>query len=152
MTSDAATPEEYIMNLPEERKGAISSLRKTILDNLPKGFEEVMNYGMIGYVVPHSTYPGGYHCTPELPLPFMSIASQKNFVALYHMGIYADKSLHDWFVSEYPKYAKTKLDMGKSCIRFKKIELIPYDLIGNLCSKMAVDQWIELYESNIKSR
>ncbi|NNJ88525.1 MAG: DUF1801 domain-containing protein [Eudoraea sp.] len=152
MTSDAATPEEYIKNLPEDRKSAISTLRKTILANLPKGYEEVMNYGMIGYVVPHSIYPGGYHCTPELPLPFMSIASQKNYVAFYHSGIYADKSLHDWFVSEYPKYVKTKLDMGKSCVRFKKVELIPYALIGDLCTKMTVDQWIELYESNIKSK
>ncbi len=152
MTSDAATPEEYIMNLPEDRKSAISSLRKTILANLPEGFEEVMNYGMIGYVVPHSIYPDGYHCTPELPLPFISIASQKNFIALYHMGIYAEKSLHDWFVSEYPKHVKTKLDMGKSCIRFKRIEQIPYDLLGELCSKMTVDEWIELYESNVKSR
>jgi hypothetical protein len=152
MTSDAATPEEYIRNLPEERKSAISSLRKTILANLPKGFEEVMSYGMIGYVVPHTIYPNGYHCNPELPLPFINIASQKNFVALYHSGIYADKSLHDWFVTQYPKHVKTKLDMGKSCVRFKKVELIPYELLGDLCSKMTVDQWIELYESNIKSR
>ncbi len=152
MKSDAATPEEYIKNLPEDRKRAISSLRKTIRAKLPKGFEEVMSYGMIGYVVPHSLYPGGYHCSPELPLPFINIASQKNFVALYHSGIYADKSLHDWFVSEYPKHVKTKLDMGKSCIRFKKVELIPYELLGDLCTKMTVDQWIELYERNIKSR
>lgn len=152
MTSDAATPEEYIKNLPEDRKRAISALRKIILANLPKGFKEVMSYGMIGYVVPHSIYPDGYHCSPELPLPFMNIASQKNFVALYHMGIYADKSLHDWFVTEYPKHVKTKLDMGKSCVRFKKVALIPYELIGDLCSKMTVEQWIELYESNIKSR
>ncbi len=152
MTSDAATPEEYIRNLPEDRKSAISTLRKTILANLPKGFKEVMSYGMIGYVVPHSIYPGGYHCSPELPLPFINIASQKNFVALYHSGIYADKSLHDWFVSEYPKHVKTKLDMGKSCVRFKKVELIPYELLGDLCTKMTVEQWIELYELNIKSR
>jgi hypothetical protein len=152
MKSDAATPEEYIENLPEDRKRAISALRKTILANLPKGFEEVMSYGMLGYVVPHSKYPSGYHCSPELPLPFINIASQKNFVALYHMGIYSDKSLFSWFVSEYPKYVKTKLDMGKSCVRFKNIELIPYELIGELCTKMTVDQWIELYESNIKSR
>lgn len=152
MTSEAATPEEYLRNLPEERKSAISSLRKTILANLPKGFEEVMSYGMIGYVVPHTIYPNGYHCSPELPLPFINIASQKNFVAFYHMGIYADKSLHDWFVTQYPKHVKTKLDMGKSCVRFKKVELIPYELLGDLCSKMTVDQWIELYESNIKSK
>jgi hypothetical protein len=91
-----------------------------------------MSYGMIGYVVPHSLYPEGYHCTPELPLPFMSIASQKNFIAVYHMGIYADKNLFDWFTKEYPKFAKTKLDIGKGCIRFKKPDQIPYKLIGEL--------------------
>lgn len=150
MKIEANNPIDYISNLPEERQEAMSRLRQTILDNLPKGFEETMSYGMIGYVVPHSIYPEGYHCTPELPLPFMSIASQKNFVALYHMGIYADKELYDWFVVEYPKHVKTKLDMGKSCIRFKKIETIPYDLIAELCTRMTVKQWIELYEKNVK--
>jgi len=150
MKIEANNPIDYISNLPEERQEAMSRLRQTILDNLPKGFEETMSYGMIGYVVPHSIYPEGYHCTPELPLPFMSIASQKNFVALYHMGIYADKELYDWFVVEYPKHVKTKLDMGKSCIRFKKIETIPYDLIAELCTRMTVKQWIELYERNVK--
>ncbi len=150
MKIEANNPIDYISNLPEERQVAMSRLRQTILDNLPKGFEETMSYGMIGYVVPHSIYPDGYHCTPELPLPFMSIASQKNFVALYHMGIYADKELYDWFVVEYPKHVKTKLDMGKSCIRFKKIETIPYDLIAELCTRMTVKQWIELYEKNVK--
>lgn len=150
MKIEANNPIDYISKLPEERREAMSRLRQTILDNLPKGFEETMSYGMIGYVVPHSIYPDGYHCTPELPLPFMSIASQKNFVALYHMGIYADKELYDWFVAEYPKHVKTKLDMGKSCIRFKKIETIPYDLISELCTRMTVKQWIELYEKNVK--
>ena len=150
MKIEANNPIDYISNLPEERQVAMSRLRQTILDNLPKGFEETMSYGMIGYVVPHSIYPDGYHCTPELPLPFMSIASQKNFVVLYHMGIYADKELYDWFVAEYPKHVKTKLDMGKSCIRFKKIETIPYDLIADLCTRMTVKQWIELYEENVK--
>lgn len=150
MQSKATTPEQYISELPDDRKVVISKLRQTILENLPKGFEEQMNYGMLGYVVPHSIYPNGYHCSPELPLPFMSVASQKNFVALYHSGIYASKELYDWFVSEYPKYVKTKLDMGKSCIRFKKMETIPYELIGELCTKMSVKEWITLYEKNIK--
>lgn len=150
MKIEANNPIDYISKLPEERQEAMSRLRQTILDNLPKGFEETMSYGMIGYVVPHSIYPDGYHCTPELPLPYMSIASQKNFVALYHMGIYADKELYDWFVAEYPKHVKTKLDMGKSCIRFKKIETIPYDLIADLCTRMTVKQWVELYEKNVK--
>lgn len=150
MRIESNSPEDYIANLPEERQEAMAKLRQTILDNLPEGFKEEMSYGMIGYIVPHSIYPDGYHCSPELPLPFMSIASQKNFVALYHMGIYADKELYDWFVGEYPKYVKTKLDMGKSCIRFKKIETIPYDLIAELCTKMTVQQWIDLYEKNLK--
>ena len=151
MTSDAKTPEEYINALPADRKEAIAKLRNTILKNLPKGFSETMGYGMIGYVVPHTLYPAGYHCDPKLPLPFMSIASQKNFVAVYHMGIYANKALFDWFVHEYPNHVKRKLDMGKSCIRFKKIEEIPYDLIGTLAGKMTSQQWIDIYESEIKN-
>ena len=151
MTSDAKTPEEYINALPADRKEAIAKLRNTILKNLPKGFSETMGYGMIGYVVPHTLYPAGYHCDPKLPLPFMSIASQKNFVAVYHMGIYANKALFDWFVNEYPNHVKRKLDMGKSCIRFKKIEEIPYDLIGTLAGKMTSQQWIDIYESEIKN-
>lgn len=150
MKIEAKNPEDYISKLPEDRTEAMSRLRQTILNNLPEGFKEEMSYGMIGYVVPHSIYPDGYHCSPELPLPFMNIASQKNFIALYHSGIYADKKLHDWFVSEYPKYVKTKLDMGKSCIRFKKVETIPYDLIAELCTKMTVRQWIDLYDKNVK--
>lgn len=150
MTIEAKTVEEYISKVPEERMQAISKLRDTVRDNLPTGFEECINYKMIGYVVPHSIYPGGYHCDPKLPLPFINIASQKNFIALYHSGIYADKNLLDWFVAEYPKHVKTKLDMGKSCIRFKKVENIPYELIGELCQKMSVDEWITLYEENIK--
>lgn len=152
MQSKALTPDEYVSELPEDRKIAITELRKTILKNLPKGFEEVMGYGMIGYVVPHKIYPPGYHCTPELPLPFMSVASQKNFVAVYHMGVYADKDLMDWFTTEYAKQSKVKLDMGKSCIRFKKIDNIPYKLIGELASKVTVKQWIDTYEKNYKRK
>ncbi len=150
MTIDAKTPDEYIAKLPEDRKEAVSKLRKTIQDNLPEGFEECISYKMIGYVVPHSLYPDGYHCNPKLPLPFINIASQKNFVALYHSGIYADRSLLDWFVGEYPKHVKTKLDMGKSCVRFKKVENIPYELIAELCQKMTPQAWIDLYEKNTK--
>ena len=150
MTIDAKTPDEYISKVPEDRREAVSRLRKTVKQNLPEGFEECINYKMIGYVVPHSMYPDGYHCDPKLPLPFINIASQKHFVALYHSGIYADKDLHDWFVKEYPKYVKTKLDMGKSCIRFKNVNNIPFELIAELCSKMTPKNWIELYEKNIK--
>jgi uncharacterized protein YdhG (YjbR/CyaY superfamily) len=150
MQYQANSPEAYIEQLPDDRKDVIERLRKTISSHLPKGFEEGMGYGMIAYYVPHSLYPSGYHCDPKLPLPFINVASQKNFVALYHMGIYAKKELLDWFVGEYPKYGKSKLDMGKSCIRFKKMEDIPYQLIGELASKMSTKEWISTYESNFK--
>jgi Domain of unknown function (DU1801) len=147
MQSQAKTPELYLAELSEDRKIAVGKLRTTILDNLPKGFEEVMCYGMIGYVVPHSIYPKGYHCDPKIPLPFISLGSQKNFVALYHMGIYGSENLLNWFVSEYPKHCKSKLDMGKSCVRFKKMDDIPFDLIAELVSKISVQDWISNYES-----
>ncbi|CAM3235697.1 DUF1801 domain-containing protein [Empedobacter stercoris] len=117
--------------------------------NLPNGFEEQISYGHIGFVVPHSMYPNGYHCDPTSPLPFIGLASQKNFIALYHMGIYSDEKLLNWFIEEYPKHAKRKLDMGKNCIRFKKTDDIPYDLIGRLASKITPDQWIATYEKNL---
>ena len=146
MKSKATTPEQYLSELPEDRKEAMLKLRNAIKENLPQGFEEVISYGMLGYVVPHSIYPSGYHCDPKLPLPFINLASQKNFIALYHMGIYANKNLESWFVSEYPKHVKTKLDMGKSCIRFKKMEDIPFDFIGELAAKVSVEDWISIYE------
>lgn len=150
MQYEAKTPSEYMDMIPEDRKEPMSKLRKIITENLPNGFEEVVSYGMLGWVVPHSLYPAGYHCDTKLPLPFAGIASQKNFISFYHMGIYADKELYDWFVAEYPKHCKTKLDMGKSCIRFKKPENIPYELIAQLISKMTPQQWIAIYESNVK--
>lgn len=146
MQSKATTPDQYISELPEDRKEVISKLREVILKNIPKGFEERMNYGMLGYVVPHSIYPDGYHCDTSLPLPFMNLASQKNFVAVYHMGIYSDPKLLEWFTNEYPKHSKYKLDMGKSCMRFKRMNDIPYELIGELASKMTTDDWISFYE------
>ena len=150
MQSSATTPKEYMENLPEDRKESMNRLREVIQQNIPEGFEERISYGMLGWVVPHSLYAPGYHCDPKLPLPFLSIASQKNFIAVYHMGIYADKKLHDWFVDEFAKQSKYKLDMGKSCIRFKKPEAIPYELIGQLVSKMTPEKWIERYEANLK--
>lgn len=152
MKIEANSPEEYIDQLSDDRKQVMSKLRQIILDNIPKGFEETMSYGMIGYVVPHSIYPDGYHCSPKLPLPFINIASQKNFIALYHSGIYADNELLEWFKNEYSKHCKSKLDMGKSCIRFKKVEQIPFDLITQLTKKMSCEKWIKIYESNIKNR
>ncbi len=149
MQSTATTVSAYLEEIPEERKDALKKLRETILKNIPKGFVEQMTYGMIGYVVPHSIYPNGYHCTPELPLPFISFASQKNFIALYHMGIYANPELLNWFVTEYPKHSTQKLDMGKSCIRFKKANQIPFELIAELAQKMSVQEWITCYESQI---
>ena len=146
----ADSPIDYIDQLPEERKKAFNKLRKTVLDNIPKGYEECMNYGMLGYVVPKSIYPAGYHCDPKLPLPFTNIASQKNFIALYHMGIYADQELLQWFQAEYAQQCKYKLDMGKSCIRFKRMDDIPYDLVGKLMQKMTPNDWITLYESAVK--
>ena len=150
MKIEATSPDHYMEQLPEDRQGPMQELRQTILDNLPDGFEEQMSYGMIGYVVPHSLYPAGYHCDPSLPLPFLSIASQKNFIGLYHMGIYATPELLDWFVAEYPKHSKRKLDMGKSCIRFKKPAEIPFALVAELVSKMDPQQWIKRYEANVK--
>ena len=152
MQYKATSPEDYISQVPEERKDTLKKLRKTIKDNLPKGFEEGIQYGMIGYYVPHSVYPDGYHCTPSEPLPFMSFASQKNSVNLYHSGIYANPKLHDWFIAEYPKHCKRKLDMGKSCIRFKKMDEIPFDLIAELCTKMTVEDWIDLYETKLNKK
>lgn len=150
MQYEANTPLEYLEQLPDDRKGPVSTLRKTILDNLPEGFEEGLNYKMLGYFVPLTAYPDGYHCNPKLPVPFVNVASQKNFVALYHMGLYAKKELLDWFVAEYPKHSKYKLDMGKSCIRFKKVEAIPYELIAELIGKMSMEEWLSIYEANIK--
>ena len=150
MQSKAKTVDEYMVELPKERYDAINLLRDTILKNIPIGFVEEMNYGMIGYVVPHSLYPKGYHCNPTLPLPFINVASQKNFIAIYHMGIYANPILLKWFIDEYPKYSSLKLDMGKSCIRFKKINAIPYQLIGRLVQKMTVNEWINCVEAQLK--
>ena len=150
MTSEAKTPEQYLKELPADRKEPVSKLREVLLTNLPKGFKETMGYGMLTYVVPHEIYPEGYHCDPKQALPFVSIASQKNFIAFYHMGMYAKPELLKWFQSEYPKHSTAKLDMGKSCVRFKKPEQIPYKLIGELIKKISVKEWIECYEKNYK--
>jgi hypothetical protein len=151
MKIEAKSPEEYIEKVPAERTAAMKQLRQILLDNLPEGFEETMSYGMIGYVVPKHVYPAGYHVDPSLPLPFINLASQKNFIALYHSGIYANPALLAWFQGEYPKHTKRKLDMGKSCIRFKKIEDIPYDLIRELAAQMTVKDWISTYEKVLKT-
>ena len=140
----------YLENVEISKKEAFLNLRETIKNNIDSTFNEEINYGMIGYVVPHEVYPSGYHCDPKLPLPFLAIAAQKNFIALYHMGIYMEPALLDWFVAEFPKHSKSKLDMGKSCIRFKKPQDIPFELIAELIKKMTANDWIKLYESKLK--
>lgn len=150
MQIPATSVEDYISQIPEERQEVFKKLFDTITENLPKGFTKGVSYGMVGWDVPLETFPAGYHCTPGSPLPFMGLASQKNFIALYHMGIYAKPELLDWFVEEFPKHSKRKLDMGKSCIRFKKMDEIPFELIAELSKKMTVDEWINIYETNFK--
>lgn len=149
MQSDALTPKAYIDGLPAERQKVVRKIRSILRKSLPKGFKETMSYGMLGYVVPLSLYPDGYHCRADTPLPFISVASQKQYVALYHMGIYASPKLLSWFKKEYTKRTVHKFDMGKSCIRFKKLDDIPYDLIEELAGKITVREWIDLYESSI---
>lgn len=150
MPTTANNVNEYFENVSPTFSSAMHQLRSVILENLPDGFQEVINYNMPSYVVPHEIYPSGYHCDTKLPLPFLSIAAQKNFIAFYHMGIYADPTLLDWFTAEFPKHSNSKLDMGKSCIRFKKPEQIPFPLMGELVQKMTVQNWIDLYEKQIK--
>jgi hypothetical protein len=147
MQSTASTVAQYLDELPEERKAPMKKLYSLIRKNIPKGFKDTMQYGMISFVVPHSIYPDGYHCKPTDALPFMSIASQKNFIAIYHMGVYSDPVLYKWFTESYGKSGAGKLDMGKSCIRFKKMDTIPFSLIGELSSKITVDKWIATYEN-----
>lgn len=150
MKADGKTVEDILISISPERAEAFNKLHDVIINNLPKGFEAAISYGGLGYVIPHSIYPAGYHCKPTEPLPFAGIASQKNSINLYHMGIYANPKLLEWFVSEYPKHSKQKLDMGKSCIRFKKIDDIPYQLIAELMKKIEANEWISMYENNLK--
>ncbi|MCC6383593.1 MAG: DUF1801 domain-containing protein [Bacteroidia bacterium] len=150
MKTFGKTVKEILNNLSADRADPFNKLHNVIIKNLPEGFEAAISYGGLGYVVPHSIYPAGYHCKPSEPLPFAGIASQKHSINFYHMGIYADPTLFNWFVKEFPKHSKQKLDMGKSCIRFKKMDDIPYKLIGELMQKISVNKWISIYESNLK--
>jgi len=152
MQYDVNTVDEYLEIIPEKRRPAVKKLREVILSNLPEGFAEQISYGMIGYVVPLTRYPQGYHVKKDEPLPFMSLASQKNHIALYHMGLYGNQAVEDWFVDEYAKRVPTKLDMGKSCIRFKNPDHIPYDLIAELVQKISVDEFISNYEKSMKRK
>ncbi|HEM3702875.1 TPA: DUF1801 domain-containing protein [Streptococcus suis] len=148
MLIEVETIEEYMAALPDNRREAVERLHQVILDHLPDGFEVGVLGGMINYYVPLTAYPNGYHCTPGESLPFLALASQKAHIALYHMGIYMDKELHDWFVEGYQKQVPTKLDMGKSCIRMKNPKNIPYELIGELVTRMSMERYIEIYEEN----
>lgn len=150
MKANGRTVKEILKNVPGDRAKPFTKLHNVIVKNLPNGFEAAMSYGGLGYVVPHTLYPAGYHCKPSEPLPFAGIASQKHSINFYHMGMYADPKLLKWFVTEYPKHSTQKLDMGKSCVRFKKLDDIPYKLIGELMKKMSVQEWINIYETTMK--
>ncbi|MFJ5767464.1 DUF1801 domain-containing protein [Lysinibacillus sp. NPDC093210] len=141
--------ETYIEQVDEKWRDSFAKLADVIATNIPAGFEQTMNYDMISYVVPLASYPKGYHVTPNTPLPFISLAAQKRHIAVYHMGIYADNALLSWFQEEYAKRVPTKLNMGKSCIRFTSTKNIPYDLIGELVSKMTPGEWINRYEGEL---
>jgi uncharacterized protein YdhG (YjbR/CyaY superfamily) len=141
---------DFISAIPPDQKLYFEKIRQAIKNGLDEKFEECINYGMLGYVVPKSIYPNGYHCDPKLPLPFAALAAQKNSISLYHMGIYSDSNLLNWFQEEYSKQCKFKLDMGKACIRFKKYEDIPYKLIEDLFGRMNANTWIQIYEQNLK--
>ncbi len=150
MKQPGTTVEEILANVPLERREAFEKLHAVIVENLPRGFEAAISYGGLGYVIPHALYPAGYHCKPSEPLPFAGLASQKNSINFYHMGLYLDPELYKWFVAEYATYCSHKLDMGKSCVRFKKVDNIPFDLIGKLMRKMSAHEWITLYELKLK--
>jgi uncharacterized protein YdhG (YjbR/CyaY superfamily) len=148
MKIEANTVSEYLEKIEHSRKDAFVKLRDVIVQNIPEEFVECISYGMVGYVVPHSIYPNGYHCTPDLPLPFMHIACQKNYIALYSSTINMDKEVRGWFIDEYAKCMPSKIDIGKSCVRFKKD--IPYTLISELVAKVSVAEFIKVYESSFK--
>ena len=150
MTIKARTIAEYVKQIPEDRQQVFEKLLSILRENLPPGFEECLSYGMPAFSVPHSLYPQGYHVSPQVALPFISIASQKNFIAFYNMGLYATPELNSWWQEEYPKYSKRKLDMGKSCVRFKKMDDIPFELIQELAQKVSPEEWIATYEKQLK--
>jgi uncharacterized protein YdhG (YjbR/CyaY superfamily) len=150
METPLSTPQQYLETLPADRREVVEKLLTIFRNNLPPGFQEEISYGMIGFVVPHSYYPAGYHCDPTLSLPFIQVASQKNHVAVYHMGLAADNELLSWFLSSYPRYSIGKPDVGKSCIRFRNLDTIPYPLIEELATKMTPDDWIRIYEKVLK--
>lgn len=150
MYSNASSVQKYLNELPADRQPVMKALFEALKAVFPPGFETTVGYGMIGFVVPHSIYPAGYHCNPKDPLPFAGIASQKNHISFYHMGMYADSVLLDWFQSAYAERVPGKLNMGKSCVRFSNPAKVPIDLLAELCGKMTVEDWIQLYEKQLK--
>lgn len=142
--------DEYLQQLPEERREVINKLRKIIKENLPEGFEEKIQYDMISYVVPRETYLAGYHVDPSNELGFMAIGSQKNHVAIYSNAVYMFEDVNEWYLNEYSKHLTTKPDMGKSCLRFKNMNKMPYELIAELCQKITVDEFVKKYEETLK--
>ena len=150
MQSKATSVEHYLTELPEDRKAIMQQLREMIQSHISKDTEETMQYGMITYVIPYSVYPAGYHCAPKQPLPFISLAAQKNFFAFYHMGMYAKPELLNWYIEAYERIMQRKPDVGKSCIRFKKAEHISFELLAELVRRMPSSEWIELYEKMLK--
>jgi hypothetical protein len=150
MPSKAATVEQYLFELPDDRRQAVEAVREVILANLDQDYEEGMQYGMIGYYVPHRVYPAGYHCDPKQPLPFAALASQKNYMSLYLMCVYGDSPHAKWFQDAWAKTGK-KLDMGKSCVRFKRLEDLALDVIGEAIRRVPARKYIEFCEAARKS-
>lgn len=151
MQSKAANVKDYLAELPADRRAAIEKVHKVILANLDKDFKEGMQYGMICYAVPHSVYPPGYHCDPKQPLPYAGLASQKHYMSLYIMSSYGNESSENWLREEFAKAGK-KLDMGKCCIRFKKLDDLPLDVIGKAIKRVTAAEYIKFYEANIKGQ
>jgi hypothetical protein len=151
MKSDAKTVTEYLAGLPEDRRAVMAAVRKAILANLPEGYQEAMQYGMIGYSVPHSVYPAGYHCDPRQPLPYAMLGSQKNYMAIYLCNVYGHKETQEWFVTAYKATGK-RLDMGKSCVRFKKLEDLPLDVIGQVIARTPVTKYVAGVEAALSGR
>jgi hypothetical protein len=150
MQSKATTVEQYLSGLSAERRGALEAVRRVLLANLDKDYEEGMQYGMIGYYVPHHVFPPGYHCDPKQPLPFAGLASQKNHMSLYLMCVYGDSPLAEWFRESWAKTGK-KLDMGKSCVRFKKVEDLALDVVGEAIRRVPVSKYLKQYEQAMRA-
>lgn len=152
MNSNALSVNEYLNELPDSQQGAVQRIYQLALERLPKGFEPIMQYGMISFVVPLSLYPHGYHVRKGTPLPFLAIAAQKNYISVYHLVLYGDLETYNWFTNAYLEHYGKPVDMGKSCLRFKKESDIPFDLLGELFTKWTPAQYIQVYERFLGER